>query len=425
MTSTAEVAIVGGGQAGLAMSYHLKESGIPHVVLERGRIGEAWRSERWDSFCLVTPNFTLTLPGMAYDGDEPEGFTPREGVIAYVERYQKQFALPVRTGVDVESVEPARDGYLLRTNAGPIHARNVVVAAGAFPKPNVLPASRGIPASVKQLHTVEYRNPAALPKGSVLVVGSGQSGSQVADELHRAGRRVFLSLGSCGRIARRYRGHDIVWWMMRLGVTEKLVGELPNETARFACKPILTGRDGGREIDFRALAAGGLVPLGRLQGAENGVLSFAASANESLDKADEFGLKTLDEIDAFVARNGLRAPEDPATRARFAPGGPRVPERARLDLAEEGISAVIWATGYRPEFPWVRAPVFDERGTPKHARGVTSSPGLYFLGLAFLHRGRSDTLFGVGDDAAFLAGHIAARCLPPRAAEGLTPRAGA
>lgn len=420
MIESFDVAIVGGGQAGLAMSYHLAESGVSHVVLEAGRVGEAWRSERWDSFHLVTPNFTLALPGMPYDGDDPEGFTPCAGVIAYLERYRERFRLPVRTGVRVESVERAGDGYRLATRAGALLARDVVVAAGAFPKPNVPPASAGLGAGVRQLHAVEYRNPDALPPGAVLVVGSGQSGAQIAEELHRAGRRVFLSLGSCGRLPRRYRGHDVVWWMLRLGLTEKRVGDLP-KGARFACKPILTGREGGREIDLRALAREGLVPLGRLLDARDGEVAFAQTANESLDKADEFAIKTMDEIDAFAAARGLDLPADGETRGRFARKGPRVPERARLDLAAENVTSTVWATGYRPSFPWVRVPVFDENGFPRHVRGVTDSPGLYFLGLAYLHRGRSDTLFGVGEDALYLAGHVAARraervAVPTRAA---------
>lgn len=358
MTEHHDVIIVGGGQAGLAMSYHLKQCDVDHVVLEAGQIGETWRTQRWDSFCLVTPNWTMQLPGAPYDGPDPDGFMLRDEIVHRLERYRERFQLPVKLGVRVTRVEQDADGYAIVTAEGTMRARQVVISAGAFPRPLVLPMSARIPKDILQLHTHEYRNPAQLPQGAVLVVGSGQSGAQIAEELLDAGRKVYLSLGSCGRAPRRYRGHDIVWWLLRVGATERRVQDLPDLEARFACKPHFSGQGGGHDIDLRELAGRGMVLLGRLKDASGGKLTLAKSANESLDKADAFARKILDDIDAYITANGLDIPTDPE-RARLEGGHTQVPEVPSLDLHAAGITSVIWATGFRPEFPWVQVPVFS------------------------------------------------------------------
>jgi putative flavoprotein involved in K+ transport len=409
--------VIGGGQAGLAMSRHLQRAGVEHVVLESGRIAETWRSQRWDSFCLVTPNWTMQLPGFAYDGDDPDGFTPRDGVVRYIEQYCSTFGLPVRTGVRVTSIARDEDGgYRLETTSGPMLAGDVVVAAGAFPRPHVLPMSATLAPDIAQLHTVDFKNEKKLAPGAVLVVGSGQSGAQIAEELAEAGRKVFLCVGSCGRIPRRYRGKDGIWWSVRLGITERRVGELADPKMRFACKPTLTGQHGGRDIDLYEFPKKGVTLLGRLLAIDGARLALARDVNEKLGKADAFARKFLTDADAYAAREKLDLPEDATERARlWGDDRPVLAEPESLDLRAEGVTTVVWATGYRPEFPWVHAPVFDAEGHPVHERGVTRGPGLYFLGLAYLHRMRSDTLYGVGEDAAYLAERIIERRAAPRA----------
>jgi putative flavoprotein involved in K+ transport len=301
-----------------------------------------------------------------------------------------------------------RGRYLVETDHGPILARQVVVAAGAFPRPRVLPASEGVPRGIAQVHSVDYKSPEALPPGAVLVVGSGQSGAQIAEELLESGRRVFLSLGSCARAPRRYRGKDLIWWLRELGVTATPIDAVPDAAAaRRACKPYVSGKRGGHDIFLDELAQDGLQLVGRLVGIADGIASFRPSVNESLDKADAFAAKLLDDVDALVLRRGLDAPQD-AARGRLAgrAGARRLPERERLDLRAEGIGAIVWATGFKPEFPWIDVPVFDAEGAPVHRRGVTASRGLYFLGLYWLHTMKSDALLGVGEDAAFLAERV-------------------
>lgn len=398
--------MIGGGQAGLAMSWTLTQAGREHVVLEaREQLGGSWL-KRWDSFCLVTPNFSLRLPGFVYDGPDQESFMPRQGLVDYVAGYARSFESPVALGTRATAVDTAADGELrIETNRDAIHARNVVVATGAFQRPNLPAVGSGLPAGVAQLHTDAYRNERELEPGAVLVVGSGQSGAQVAEELHQAGRRVFLSVSSCGRAPRRYRGRDTFWWLAQMamrgaeaGKAPMTVDDLPTPRARFACNPHLSGKDGGHEINLRRLGADGVTLLGRVAGATDGRIGLADDLETNLRAADAFfPEKFQPDIDEFVATAGIDAPLEEVVQFDFEP-----PAIRELSIADENIGTVIWATGYRLDLAWVRAASFDEMGYPVHRRGVTDVPGLYFLGLPWLYTQTSSLFVGVGRDAAYL-----------------------
>ncbi|HEU4412535.1 MAG TPA: NAD(P)-binding domain-containing protein [Polyangiaceae bacterium] len=413
--SEVETLVVGAGQAGLAVSYHLGRLGCEHLVLERHEVGSTWRRERWDSFALVTQNWQLRLPGFAYAGDEPEGFLTREGVIRHLDAYAASFRPPVACGVEVRRVlaAPSGAGYVVEAEGARYRAANVVLANGAFPLPEVPALSARLPAGVHQLHATGYRNPRALPDGAVLVVGSGQSGTQIARELALSGRRVYLSVGSSGKVLRRYRGQDITHWVQRSGQYDRTIDELVAAGQRPQKNPHIG-------IDLPALARQTeLVLLGRLAGVEGGVAHFAPDLNARLRAWDDDVARLRRQIDEFIAAEGLSAPVEPSP-----PPTEPLPEVTRLDLGAEGVAAVIWATGYRFDRSLVPLPVWGPDGAPEHRRGVTALPGLYFLGLHYLHTLKSGLLFGVGDDAAYLAAHIAERRRAGGGAAGSGPRRG-
>jgi putative flavoprotein involved in K+ transport len=401
-----ETIIVGGGQAGLAVSYWLKQHGREHIVLERAdRPGHAWR-QRWDSFTLVTPNWTFRLPGAEYAGDDRDGFMPRDEVIARFERYVVNHDLPVSFGVDVAAVEPLADrpGYRIRTDAADFAARNVVIATGLYQRAKIPAFAAGLPPDVLQLPSESYRNPAALPPGAVLVVGSGQSGCQIAEELLKSGRRVFLSVGGAGRAPRRYRGKDTYEWLTLAGFFDRTPDKLPSSRARFAANPHLSGAGGGHDLNLHQFARDGMTLLGHLRGAEDGWIGLAGDLHESLTKCDQFEAMVLGMIDGYIARAGLVAPEGRPAALRDGYDQPIITE---LDVRAAGITMIIWAAGYTFDFSLVRLPVTDGDGFPVQQRGVTSYPGLYFVGLPWLHTQKSGLLLGVGEDAAFIAEHIA------------------
>jgi putative flavoprotein involved in K+ transport len=410
MGASSETVIVGGGHAGLALSYHLGRIGRPHVVLERGRVAERWRSERWDSLMFQFPNWSLRLPGQEYRGDRPDGFATRKEVIAFIERYRDLVDAPVRTGVRVHRVRTMDGGFRLETSDGDVDAANVVVATGPYQEP-ILPAVRhALSSTVFQVHASGYRNPAQLPSGAVLVVGSGASGCQIVEDLLAAGRTVYLSLGRHRRYPRRYRGHDMFWWVERIGALDQTLDERPD--ARERPNPLVTGVGGGHDIDLRDYAAAGVTLLGRLVDVSGWRLPLADDVAALLTAGDESVGVFTRAVDAYIARSGLAVPPPSPSADRRAA---EVPDPIReLDLAAAGITSVIWATGYRRDFSWIDAPVFDERGEPIHRRGVTGCAGLYFLGLPWLHKLKSSVLCGVGDDAAHLADHIAAGAPRPR-----------
>jgi putative flavoprotein involved in K+ transport len=402
------VAVVGGGQAGLSMSYCLGQRGIDHVVLERKRIAHEWRSARWDSFCLVTPNWQCLLPGFPYSGDDPDGFMVREEIVEYLESYAASFAPPVHEGVSVDALRAGeRGGFELTTSHGALGAGQVVVATGGYHRPTVPRYAERLPPHLTQIHSSQYVNPGRLPDGDVLVVGTGQSGAQIAEDLHLAGRRVHLCVGGAPRVARRYRGRDVVAWLHEMGYYDMPVTEHPRrESIRTQANHYVTGRDGGRDIDLRAFARDGMELYGRLLAAEPTakglVLRFAPDLAANLDAADGVSESIKDTIDKHIVETGADAPAD----ERYTPVWQPEREREELVLDRSEITSVVWSIGYRGDYRWIDLPVFNGKGYPNHYRGVTSVPGLYFLGLPWLHTWGSGRFCGIATDAEYLAGRV-------------------
>jgi len=403
------VAIVGGGQAGLSMSYLLKQRGVSHVVLEGRRIAHAWRSERWDAFCLVTPNWQCQLPGYAYAGPDPKGFMLKDEIVAYVEGYRARYDLPVREGVMVEALRevsgPGAARFELVTSAGVFTAERVIVATGCYHRADIPAYASESPVGVVNLHSSKYKNPESLPDGAVLVVGSGQSGCQIAEDLHLAGRQVHLAVGSAPRCARRYRGRDVVEWLDELGYYGVPIDQHPNrEQVRDKTNQYVTGRDGGRDIDLRQHALAGMKLYGPLAGIAAGVARFTPELKNNLDSADAVYRSINRTIDAYLEKAGISAPTEP----EYVPPWEPAVEVETLDLRAAGISAVVWCAGFASDFSWVKADALDERGFPRHERGITKVNGLYFLGLPWLYTWGSGRFSGVGRDAAYVVEHIAA-----------------
>jgi putative flavoprotein involved in K+ transport len=403
-----DVVVIGAGQAGLSTSYHLKQQGIGHVVLEQDRIGESWRSGRWDSFCLVTPNWTVQLPGFPYQGPDADGFMGRDELVTYLDSYAASFESPVETGIRVTAVAKTPDGgFSVQTADTTLSARAVVIATGSYRRPKIPPFAPQLPRDVFQAHSSQYRTPALLPEGAVLVVGSGQSGVQIAEEWHEAGRRVFLSVSHCGRVPRRYRGRDIVWWGKMGGLYERTVDQLESPAEKTACHPQSSGRRGGHDIYMRQLARDGVRLVGRVSSIADCVLTIASDLGENLSEADEFAENVLKQLDEAVAKMGMPLPEDQNPRGIGAPVPDEVDLIRELNLAKAGITTIIWATGYRADFSFVKLPVFDQSGQPVQRQGVTSVLDLYFVGLEWLHKPKSGLLLGVGEDAEHIVSVIA------------------
>lgn len=401
---TVEVLVVGAGQAGIAMSEHLGALGIEHVVLERSRVAERWRSERWDSLVANGPAWHDRFPGMEFEGVGPDDFAPRDLVVDYLVTYAERISAPIRTGVEVTSVRPheGRAGFAVTTSAGDLDARFVVSATGAFQVPAIPPV---VPAhaGVVQVHSSDYRNPDQLPAGAVLVVGSGSSGVQIADELQASGRTTYLSVGPHERPPRRYRGRDNVWWLGVLGIWDAQTPPAGAEHVTIA----VSGAHGGRTVDLRDLASRGVTLVGLTAGYDDGVVRFAPNLAELIAAGDDSYLALLREADAYVSRTGIDLAEEPEAHVL----GP-MPARAtdpllELDLAAAGVASIVWATGYTSDYRWLQVDGFDQNGRPRHGRGVSSEPGVYFLGLPWLSRRGSSFLWGVWHDARFLADHIA------------------
>ena len=411
MTEHIETVIIGGGQAGLALSSYLTRQGQTHLVLEQGRVGETWRSGRWDSFTLNTPNWMTQLPGFPYQGDDPDGFLPREDIVTYLEQYAASFQAPLHCGVRVTAVrqQPGGESYLVEAEERTVKARNVVLATGAYPKPKLPTASEALSVEICQLPTSEYRHPQMLPSGAVLVVGTGQSGCQIAEDLHESGRQVYLSTSSCGRVPRRYRGKDITWWLTRTGFFDRTIDQLPSPTAKFACNPHVSGNHGGHDINLRHLAKRGMILLGRVQAAQGKQIILAPDLEENLARADAHAIQTTQEIDEYITKTGMKVEANSTTAEAPSNGASSTQAILTLDLQSAGISTIIWASGFKLDFGWVQLPVFDRVGYPLHWRGVTAFPGLYFLGLSWLYKRKSALLYGVGEDAAFIASAIAGR----------------
>jgi putative flavoprotein involved in K+ transport len=406
MTEQVDTIIIGGGQGGLSTSYYLKQQGREHIILEQAhQAAQVWRN-RWDSFTLNTPNWLTRLPGAEYQGNDPDGFMPRDEIVAYFEAYIERFKLPVRYGIRVTSIEPIEAGYLVTTDKTIFMAANVVIAMGLYQQPRIPPLSANLSPEILQLHSSKYRNPEALPAGAVLVVGSAQSGCQIAEELYQSGRKVYLSVGNAGRFPRRYRGKDITYWLEELGFFGKTVDKLPSPQAKFAGSAHSTGKDGGHTINLHQFARDGVILLGHIQDAQEKRISLAPDLRDNLAKADKLETDIVIGVDEYVEKIGMVAPLETLPELRDAYEAEVLLE---LDLDSAGITSVIWATGFKFDFSLVKLPAFDEDGYPLQKRGVTEFPGLYFIGLPFLSTFKSGLLAGVGDDAAHVAEHINAR----------------
>ena len=404
------VIVVGGGQAGLSVSHFLKRRGLDHLVFERDSVGHAWRDDRWDSFCLVTPNWQCQLPGYPYAGPDPDGFMVKDDIVRYVEGFAAAVKPPVREGVAVTALSRRPDGtFALATTDGGYTASNVVVATGAYHRPNLPAEAARLPDGIVQVHSSGYKNPGQLPPGGVLVVGTGQSGCQIAEDLHLAGRQVHVSVGSAPRSPRRYRGRDAIRWLDDMGQYALTVADHPKgKLVRRQANHYMTGRDGGREIDLRRFAAEGMKLYGRLAAVRGPALTFEPDLRAKLDAADEvyLGIRAL--IDRHIAERGIDAPAEPA----YAPAWEPQAEPLSLDLAEAGIASVVWGTGFRSDWSWMDVPCFTGAGYPEHERGVTAVPGLMVVGLPWLNSWGSGRFSRIAEDAEHVVDAIVERTFP-------------
>jgi putative flavoprotein involved in K+ transport len=398
--------VIGGGQAGLAMSHMLGKRGLEHLVLERARIAERWRGERWDGLRFQFPNWSIGLPDFPFPHADPDGFASGGEIADFIGAYAAFIGAPVRCGVNVSALRrrAGSSGFVAETSDGAIEADNVVVATGPYQRPRDPPHLRD-GAGLFQLDASRYKNPAQLPPGAVLVVGSGASGAQIAEELLRAGRRVYLSVGQHRRMPRRYRGRDLIWWLDEMGLLQRPTEERGPERSL----PLISGAFGGNTIDFRQFAAEGVTLLGRMVAANNAVVEFAPDLAKRLAYGDASYIFFLDMVDAHVEARSLDMPRDSEARAVLPDPLCLTEPLRQLDLKATGVAAVIWATGYDFDFGWIDVPVLNPHGEPVHTKGITGVPGMYFLGLQWLAKLNSSLLSGVGDDAAVLADHIAAR----------------
>ena len=398
--------VVGAGQAGIAMSEHLSAQGVPHVVLERNRIAEQWRTGRWDSLVANGPAWHDRFPGLEFEHFDPDGFPGKDQIADYFEAYAKKFNAPIHAGVEVSKVvrNQGHPGFTVETSEGVYDVQRVVAATGPFQRP-VIPPIAPNDDQLTQIHSAHYRNPEQLPEGAILVVGAGSSGVQIADELNRAGRKVFLSVGPHDRPPRAYRNRDFVWWLGVLGQWDQEIATPGKEHVTIA----VTGARGGYTINFRELAHQGINLVGLTNKFENGKVSFKSDLVQNLNNGDANYLALLDADDAYIERNGLDLPQEPEARKVIADPECVTNPILELDLAEAGVTSIIWATGYTVEHPWLQVDAFDERGKPKHQRGISAEPGVYFVGLPWLSRRGSSFIWGVWHDARHIADHIATR----------------
>lgn len=406
MLESVEIVIVGGGQAGLATGYYLKQKHREHIILEQApQIADAWRNHRWDSFSLLTPNWSFKLPGAEYDGLSPDGFMPKDEIVHRFEQYAINQQFPIQYNMKVDSItrDEEKDSYMVHNHEKSYLAHNVVIASGLFQQPKIPAFAASITKEIVQLTADSYRNPASLPPGAALVVGDAQSGCQIAEELYLAGRKVFLCLGSAGRVPRRYRGKDIYEWMQIIGWLDRTPDMLPSPKVKFAANPHVSGRDGGRTLNLHQFARDGVILLGHMLGAEGRLIHLAVDANECLAKSDTVEKDLVQKIDNYITRNTMDAPEEklPALKDGF-----RDKEVECLDLNAEGITSIIWAVGFNFDFSMVHLPVLDADGFPIQSRGVTGYRGLYFVGMPWINKFKSGHLFGMGEDAAYIAARI-------------------
>ncbi|MEX2292251.1 MAG: NAD(P)-binding domain-containing protein [Acidimicrobiales bacterium] len=404
---TATVVIIGGGQSGLAMSQRLTERSIDHVVLERGDVASSWMHQRWDSFTLLTPNWQTTLPGLAYDGDDPDGFMTAAEISGFIKEYALAVAAPVQLATTVTAVRPADGGYVVVTDQGPWQCRCVVMASGASSLPSTPACASALPDDIESVDPLAYRNPDQLPAGGVLVIGAAATGIQLADEIHASGRPVTLAVGEHVRMPRTYRGRDIQHWMEAIGrLDERYEAVEEILKARAVASPQLIGTPQRRTLDLNHLTDSGVRLRGRLGGIRDGVAMFSGGLRNHCALADQKLERLLEEIDDWINAKGIDGDVDAAERfdtTRLEVGAPLT-----LDLSRGEINTVVWATGFRPDFSWLELPVFDEKGRLRHDGGVLDAPGVYFLGGTFLRRRKSSFIHGAADDTAELADHLVA-----------------
>jgi putative flavoprotein involved in K+ transport len=403
-TEKIDTLVIGGGQAGIAMSEHLSAHKIPHLVLERSRIAESWRTARWDSLVANGPAWHDRFPNMKIANVDDDAFATKHDMVSYFEAYARQIAAPMRCGVEVKALHKTDDGFRAETTDGVIEAENVVVATGPFQRP-LIPAIVPQDAGISQIHSYAYKNPNQLPAGAVLVVGAGSSGVQIADELQRSGRKVYLSVGPHNKPPRRYRGKDFCWWLGKLGHWDMKTPHPGMEHVTIA----VSGARGGHTVDFRRLAQDGMTLVGMAKGSANGVMQFAPDIRKNIERGDADYLSVLDTADAYAKQQGLVLPEDSEARIKTADPECLINPVLELDFKSSGVSSIVWATGYALDFNWIKLDMFNDKGRPHHDRGVSTVPGLYFLGLPWLSRRASAFIWGVWTDAEFLAGQIAKR----------------
>ena len=396
--------IVGGGQAGIAMSEHLGKSGVPHLVLEKNRIAEAWRTGRWDALVANGPAWHDRFPNLEFEDSDPDAFVGKDRLAQYLVDYAKMIKAPIREGVEVTEAirQPGKGSFLVSTSDGTIEAKRIVAATGAFQHP-VIPPIVPETAGVDQIHSFEYKNPQQLRDGAVMVVGAGSSGAQIADELNRAGRKTFLSVGPHGRPPRRYRGRDFVWWLGVLGLWDIAAPEPGTEHVTIS----VSGAYGGRTMEFRRLGGEGVILTGMTSGYQDGVLTFADDLARNVADGDANYFELLDMADAYVARTGIDLPEEPDARKLHPDPDCLSTPLSEINLVEEGVSTIIWATGFRQDFNWLKVDAFDAKGAPIHQRGLSVEPDVYFLGLPWQSRRGSSFLWGVWHDAKHIADQIA------------------
>jgi len=399
-----DVIIVGGGQAGLSVSHCLQKQGINHIIFEKNRIGHSWRNDRWDTFCLVTPNWQCQLPDFPYPGNDPKGFMLKDEIVEYVEAFAQKVNPPIREGVSVTRVCRGQNCQLnVTTSCGEFTADHLVVATGGYDIPIVPDYAHSLPKRIKQIHSVDYRNPEQLPEGEVLVVGSGQSGVQLMEDLHLAGRKVHLAVGSAPRSPRMYRGRETTEWLYDLGFYDLTIDRHPlGDEAKHKTNHFLTGRSGGHEIDLRKFALEGVKLYGSMANIHGTTLEFQPDLTKNLDDADEIYVNIRNDIDRYIDDNNIDAPVEPPFRKVWEPEF----DPTSIDADKENITSIVWAIGFRPNYRWIELPVFDGRGYPQFDRGITHVEGLYFIGLPWLHTWGSGRFLGIADDAHYLANII-------------------
>ena len=404
-----DVVIIGGGQAGLAVSHYLKQANIDHVVLEKeDSLTHSWRKKRWDNFTLVTPNWQCLLPNHPYQGNDPHGFMKRDEIVAYLDEFIDKLHPPAVLNIAVEQVRKiAEHHFEIQTSQAKITATQVVVAAGGYHTPIYPQLSSSLPESVYSIHSEQYFNPEQLPEGHVLVVGSGQSGAQIAEDLHLAGKKVYLSIGDAPRCARFYRGKDVVQWLYEMGYYETTVKDHRySEAVRNSTNHYVTGRDGGRDIDLREFALQGMQLLGRFADFKDGHLSFQPNLKQNLDNADATYNRINASIDAYIENNAI-ATAEPASI--YTPVWEPAIEPTEIDLVGENISSIIWCIGFRPDYSWIDLDIFETNGYPKHDRGITVDADVSFIGLPWLYTWGSGRFLGIDQDAKYVSEHILSR----------------